>query len=248
MNLEIPQTNRKSVEGQAERESSPIARVFMVRHGASGYKEYFGENPSEVTNDLTEAGEREIESASEKLAVLVDKNKPLRIISSPRLRTQNSAEIIRQKLLDDQTEIKPAEVKKSETFQGVKTFVDAAELWSELTEKYESLGKVVDIEWREGRTREDNRLESDIQIQERLKDAFIKGVRILRHSQKGSRDLSQTVLVTHGETISAILAAFNQRPFLDLERKIKTGSIATIDIFESRVRIEIDGFEYEINI
>jgi len=231
-----------------EGEPTPVARVFIVRHGASEYKEYFDQSPKNVAHDLTEQGKEEIENASAKLSTLINRDKPVRIISSPRIRTLNSAEIIKEELTKEHIEIKPAEVKKTETMQGVKTFIDAAELWTELTDKYEKLGVSLDTEWREGRTRDDLRLESDIQIQERLKESFMKGVRILRRAQEGSRDLSQTVLVTHGETVSAILAAFNLRPFLDPDRKVKTGSVSIVNVFPERVEIEVEGSKYEINI
>jgi len=231
-----------------ESEPSPVARVFLVRHGESEYKEYFDENPKNVDFDLTEQGKEEIENASLILSSLINKDNPVRVISSPRIRTLNSAGIISEELKKEHFEIKPGDVKKTETMQGVKTFTDATELWTELTDKYEKLGTTLDKEWREGRMRDDSRLESDIQIQERLRESFIKGIRILRRTQQGSRDLSQTILVTHGETVSAILAAFNLRPFLDPERKVKTGSVSTVNVFPEHVEIEVAGFKYDINI
>lgn len=228
-----------------EKERMPISKVFFVRHGASEYKEYQTSSPDDLKEDLLPKGEEEIHHSAEEINGLIDKNSPVRIIASTRVRTKHSALLLREDLINAGVNIEPEEIKQTKSFEGVRTAGDPAEIWTELGEQY---GAELDKLWRTGQA-EDHRIESNAELFDRIKDSFTKGIRILRKNhQIGHRDLSQVVLVSHGEIIEGLLAAFGLRPFYDPERKFKTGDVGEIEIYENNVKIKHGTHEYLLEI
>ena len=233
-------------ENKLEQEPKLISKVYFIRHGATDYKEYQVDSQKDITNDLSEKGEEEIKLVAETIIKDIDKNIPVRIMSSPRIRTKHSAYILQEELTEKGIKLDPSNFTETESFEGVRTKGDAAEIWTELGEKY---GAELDKLWRMNELSEPDKAESSTELFERIKNSFEQGIRIIRkNEQSGHRDLSQIVLVSHGEIIEGLIAAYGFRPFYDPERKFKTGGVGEIKIFSDKVTINYDDFSYTLNI
>lgn len=76
-------------------------KVFRVRHGNTPYNEQLKGVPDESEIDLTEQGIREIEQAAENISQRLNKDEDVVcVVHSPRKRTRDSAQIIRNYLVD----------------------------------------------------------------------------------------------------------------------------------------------------
>lgn len=233
-------------DNHIEQEPKPISKVYFVRHGATEYKEFQIDAPSELAKDLSEKGEQEIEDAAKKILQDLDKEKPVRILSSPRVRTKHSAEILQQQLQENGAHLDPSDYKEATFIEGVRTRGNAAEIWTELGEMY---GAELDRLWRKNEISHPDKVETNPELFDRIKESFEKGIRILRKNEAiGHRELSQIVLVSHGEIIEGLIAAYGLRPLYDPERKFKTGGVGEIKVYEDKVSIIYDDFEYNINI
>jgi broad specificity phosphatase PhoE len=91
--------NPETIESE-QRPAPESIKVFRVRHGTSNYLEHKGQIEQENV-DLTEAGVEQIQASAQAIATQIDKNNDIVwIVSSPRARTQQSASIIKQYLIE----------------------------------------------------------------------------------------------------------------------------------------------------
>lgn len=94
--------------GQIEKEkvSWKDIKVFRVRHGTTHYYEQLKGIPDSSVIDLTEQGIEEIKGAAKNISLRLDKkNDIICIINSPRKRTHDSAQIIKEYLANEGFEI-----------------------------------------------------------------------------------------------------------------------------------------------
>ena len=85
----------------SEKPSWKNMKVFRVRHGNTPYNEQLKGVQDNETIDLTEQGVREIEEAAENIAQRLNKDEDVVcVVHSPRKRTRDSAQIIRNYLTD----------------------------------------------------------------------------------------------------------------------------------------------------
>lgn len=111
-----------------EKEPKPLSKIYFVRHGATQYKEYqIGTSP-DLKEDLTPVGEQEILSACDSIIKDLDKTAPLRILTSTRIRTKHSAEILQNALVDKGVHLDPSSFKEAKFIEGARTKGDAAEI------------------------------------------------------------------------------------------------------------------------
>lgn len=229
-----------------EKEPKLLSKIYFVRHGATQYKEYQICTSPDLQKDLTPEGEQEILSACDSIIKELDIDVPLRILSSTRVRAKQSAEILQNALGEKGVHLDPASFNASTSIEGARTKGAAAEIWTELGEMY---GAELDQLWRKNEISHPDKVESNEELFNRIRNSFEKGIRIIRKNEDGGhRNLSQIVLVSHGEIIEGLIAAFGLRPFYDPERKFKTGGVAEIKVFSDMVTIKYDDFEYVLNV
>ena len=235
----------KQIDGVIEKDPSLISTIFFVRHGATEYKEYTDTSGEKVEKDLLPKGEDQIKETAGILSKRIDKDFPVRIITSGRVRTKQSADIIKESLNADGISMFPDKIPETRSFEATRLYGDPVEVFLDLNEKYG--GELNDL-WRDGRLPRD-KIESMNDVMFRVKDSFLKVVDIIRkNNQIGHRDLSQTILVSHGEIINALMVSFDLEKFNDGERVLRNGGVVEIQIFENRVIIKYEDENYTLDI
>ncbi len=84
-----------------EKPSWQNIKVFRVRHGHTPYNEQLKGIPDDDTIDLTEQGIKEIEASAENISQRLNKDEDVVcVVYSPRKRTRDSAQIVKNYLID----------------------------------------------------------------------------------------------------------------------------------------------------
>lgn len=216
-----------------------ISRIFFVRHGATLYKEYF---VNEKTHDLVPRGIRQIEKTAERLAEKINKNLPIIIVSSPRIRTKNSAEIIKKLFVSKRIQIVSNKIFETKTFEAIR-------LKGDLIEASNYIGKNYD-EWLK-KNCVNNSVESSNDFLKRIRKSITKAVKIIRKNKRTRRakNLKQIILISHGEILDGLLVSFNKiKRKYDRNRIPKHGEIVEIQIFSTKVKIKYRNKRYLLKI
>ncbi|MEK7478480.1 MAG: histidine phosphatase family protein [Patescibacteria group bacterium] len=235
----------KIIGGGIEKEPKLISTIFFIRHGASEYKEYTNVSNEELERDLLPKGEDQIKETASLVSSKINKDFPVRIITSGRVRAKQSADILKEGLIASGISVIPDKIHETKSFESTRFYGNSAEIFADLNNRY---GKELENLWVNGKLTED-KVESFKDVTSRVKEAFIKSIRIFRkNNQGGHRDLSQIVLVSHGEVIDALFFGFGIGSFNDPERKLKNGGIVEIEIFTNNVVIKYDNKNYTLEI
>ncbi len=80
-----------------EKLPQPYATVYLVRHGRTPYGEERN-SPEVVTYDLTEEGAESLRTVARQINNEIEPNDNVYVISSPRVRAENSADVLTQEL------------------------------------------------------------------------------------------------------------------------------------------------------
>lgn len=215
-----------------------ISKIFFVRHGATLYKEYF---LNEKVNDLVPKGIRQIRKTAEKLVEKINKNLPIIIVSSPRVRTKNSAEIIKNFFILKGIKIVSNKILETKTLEAIR-------LKGDLIEASNYIGKNYN-EWLK-KNCVNNSMESSNDFLKRVRKSLTKAVGIIRKNNNfGNRDSKQIIFVSHGEILDGILVSFNKiKRKYDRNRIPKHGEIVEIQIFSKKVKIKYRNKRYLLKI
>ena len=245
----IPRENKiESNEDIESLESGIIQEIVFVRHGATGYKQHFDKN-FDGLNDLKEIGVTQAKEAGAYLDKFLDKDKSIKIFSSPRVRAKNTADIIKTQL--EQSE-QSGEVKLSEakSLRNTDTRGDDVDVWTTLMAEYQRTGADMDKEYWSGELNDKygNIVESPSEQTERIHDSFTKMLRIIRKREELGKDNKNIVLVGHNESLNILLQKFGQKLTENDFRIIKTGEVATMKIYSDHVIIKYGEQEYRLDM
>jgi len=215
-------------------EDKIISRVFFVRHGASVYKEYFC-NEKEL--DLIPKGEKQIKRTAKNLEEVIDRNLPILIVSSPRIRTMNSAVIIKEYLESKEVKIISEKIFLRRFFEAIRFKGPILEGTSRIKTGYK--------DWLEGSYKDSmSMIESPEKFIRRVKHSFKNSVKLLRRYKKPE----QIILVSHGEIMDGLLlTGFHFFKKYNKENTPRYGEIVEIQIFPKKVVILFRNKEYVLD-
>lgn len=245
------QNNMENFEGDLEKYKEPYQEMMFVRHGATGYKEQFDKD-FDGQKDLKEDGEKQAELAASYIDDFINKEKDIKIFTSPRVRTNNTADIIKSEIENRM----PSTVKisKAESLINakVKEGADEIDIWTKLFNEYQkrdSVSKMND-EYYSGELNEryGDVIESATEQSDRVINSFIKMLRIVRKREKMGKDNENMILVGHNETLNLLLQNYGENLTENDFRIISTGEVAHLQIYPNHVIIKYGEQEYKLNM
>lgn len=246
------ENNLESKEGGLERYKDLVQEILFVRHGATSYKEQFDKN-FDGGNDLKEIGVTQAEEAGLHIDDFVNKEKSVKIFTSPRARTKNTADIIKNKLAESNPSTQ-INISNAESLINTKVRKgdDEVDVWSSLFTEYqnrEALPQMND-EYYSGKLNEryGNVIESPTAQSERVLDSFTKMLRIIRKREELGKDNENVVLVGHNETLNLLLQNYGKNLSENDFRIISTGEVAHMEIYPDYVIVKYNEQEYKLNM
>lgn len=213
-------------------EDEMICEILFIRHGVSIYKEYYC---NEKKFDLIPKGIKQIEKTAEKIEEMIDKKLAVLIVSSPRIRTTNSANIIKKYFESKEVKIVSKKIFLRRSFEAIRFKGNSEEASSRLKEFYK--------EWIMGY--KDPLLESLEDFMSRIKKKTKFYVRIIRKHKNNLP--KQIVLVSHGEIMDGFLLGFHFLNEYKRENTIKNGEIVKIQVFSKKICINYRNKVYTLN-
>lgn len=248
----MPRENQiESNENRLEKNNSLVQEILFVRHGATGYKEQFDKN-FDGGNDLKEIGVKQAEQAADYLSDFLNKEKSIKIFTSPRARTQNTANIIKGKLEETDSSA-TVKISKAESLINTKTQgdqQDAVDVWTSLMADYVKTGADMNKEYYSGELNKKHGdvIESPFEQSKRVKNSFEKMLRIIRKREDLGKDNENVVLVGHNETLNLLLQDYGQNLSENDFRIISTGEVAHMQIYPDYVIVKYGEQEYRLNM
>lgn len=238
----------ESNENRLEQYEGLIQEILFVRHGATGYKEQFDKG-FDGGHDLKEIGVKQAEEAALHVDDFLNKEKSVKIFTSPRARTKNTAEIIKGKL----EESNPSAVIKisgAESLINTKTQGDAVDVWLALMADYAETGADMNKEYYSGELNEKHGdvIESPVEQSDRVKESFTKMLRIIRKREEVGKDNENIILVGHNETLNLLLQNYGKKLSENDFRIISTGEVAHMQIYPEHVVIKYGEQEYQLDM
>jgi broad specificity phosphatase PhoE len=237
-----------SSENRLERYKELVQEILFVRHGATSYKEQFDKNFT-GWSDLKEIGIKQAEEASAHVGDFINKDKPVKIFTSPRARTQNTAEIIKSKLEESDPSVE-VKLSKAESLINTKTQGDAVDVWTSLMADYAKTGADMNKEYYSGELNEKHGdvIESPFEQSDRVKESFVKMLRIIRKREELDKDNENIVLVGHNETLNLLLQDHGKNLSENDFRIISTGEVAHMEIYPDYVIVKYGEQEYRLDM
>jgi len=248
----MPRENQiESNENRLEKNNSLVQEILFVRHGDTGYKEQFDKN-FDGGNDLKEIGVKQAEQAADYLSDFLNKEKSIKIFTSPRARTQNTANIIKGKLEETDSSA-TVKISKAESLINTKTQgdqQDAVDVWTSLMADYVKTGADMNKEYYSGELNKKHGdvIESPFEQSKRVKNSFEKMLRIIRKREDLGKDNENVVLVGHNETLNLLLQDYGQNLSENDFRIISTGEVAHMQIYPDYVIVKYGEQEYRLNM
>ena len=249
----IPTGNSlESKENELERYKELVQEILFVRHGATSYKEQFDRN-FDGGNDLKEIGVSQAEEAGLYVDGFINKEKSIKIFTSPRARTKNTANIIKDKLekINPTTQVR---ISNAESLINTKVREgdDEVDIWSSLFTEYqnrEALPQMND-EYYSGELNQKygDVIESPTVQSERVLSSFTKMLRIIRKREELGKDNQNVVLVGHNETLNLLLQNYGQNLSENDFRIISTGEVAHMQIYPEYVIVKYGEQEYRLDM
>lgn len=209
-----------------------ISKIFFVRHGRSHYKEYL---KGEKNVDLCPEGIKQIEKTACELSKKINKDLPVVLISSPRIRTRNTSKIIKEFLTFEGVEIASNKIVESEEFEAVR--LDKENLRGasyRLVKNYHL--------WISG-SYSNNFVEPHDSFFERIKSSFKEEIINIRCDKK----FKQIILVSHGEVFDAFMLGFKLWTKYEQKNALENGGIVEIQVFQKKVVILFRNKEYVLD-
>lgn len=245
----IPSENKiESNENRLEHYRDLVQEILFVRHGATSYKEQFDKS-FQGGNDLKEIGIKQAEEASVHVGDFINKDKSVKIFTSPRARTQNTAEIIKSRLKESDPSVE-VKLSKAESLINTKTQGDAVDVWTSLMADHARTGADMNKEYYSGELNEKHGdvIESPFEQSDRVKESFVKMLRIIRKREELDKDNENIVLVGHNETLNLLLQDYGKNLSENDFRIISTGEVAHMEIYPDYVIIKYGEQEYRLDM
>lgn len=244
------------VSGQIEKEKTrwENIKVFRVRHGNTPYNEQLKGIPDKDTIDLTEQGIEEIKNAAKNISSRLDKeNDIVCIINSPRKRTNDSAQIIKEYLIAEGFNIWEDQKGRQEQYRVRSTDIldsnlkpishdelEYAPAFRELLSKIKQVvpaGTSATKYWKEGGI---NDLEAPADVDKRSKNQLALLMRIARTIQPKVDKHIAIIELEHEETLDDLLTrATDGEAGLKRDSGPKTGEVFELGISTNSNKITV---------
>lgn len=235
-----------------EKEPTPVATVFIVRHGDTQYKEEFTDPQTE--NDLTEKGEAQIRTTIERIQTEIKPEDKVYLMVSPRTRAISSAKIIRESLVQGGHEVLALEGGKV-SLSNIKILDEKGkDIYKKKDDKEQYLADM-------GVVLERLKQESDYYIKSRLgtlenpvtqdvdeyrrkvRTFFRRMIEIARQRDAGNEKL---VLVTHGELLDTLLEVYFGQKIEKVEDSAGKGEAIKMEILSNSLKLKFHDREVTI--
>lgn len=238
----------KNVESQ-ERESKPLATIYVVRHGESIYREQ-EENP-ETEIDLTETGVKQVEALAERIRDKLTAGEKVYIMKSPRVRAQNTAKILEGALSAADHEIvelggaRPSLDKLNdvdEQGQGVKYKKGEKEKYlAEIAEILKRKRKIQHYyrKLRGGEVEANNLVSEPIEGYREKVSTVLR--RLIEIARKAGGDNKKLILATHSEWLDTILEQYFGKKIDGNEVQASPASEIELQIFSDKIVLNYKG-------
>lgn len=245
----------KNIENIAspEKEPTPSATIFIVRHGDTEYKEELVD--PEIEDDLTDAGKSQIQNLGEKINAEIKTGEEVYTMASPRTRASNTADIIGKTL--ERLGHNVTELKGGKT--SLRNFKLLDSEGADIYEKKNSKEKyAADMEIIFERLKQ----ESDYYLKYRAGTAerphtqpleeykkkigtFLR--RIVEIARKRGRDNEKLILATHGEWLDSVLELYMSHKIEKLEDSVGKGELIKMEILPDKLKFYFRGQEVAVN-
>ena len=225
-----------------------IQEIIFVRHGATSYREQLDKN-FDGENDLTDVGVKQIENSADYINQFLNKDKSIKIFTSPRVRARNSAEIIKNRI-ESSDSIAEVKVSKAESLRNTKVKGDEVDVWTSLMAEYAKTGADMTKEYFSGELNKKfgNDIESPNDQTIRIRESFEKMLRIIRKRDSMGKDNENIVLVGHNEILHFLLQSSGQNLTENDPRLISTGEVAHMKIYPDHVIVKYGEQEYRLDM
>ncbi len=206
---------------EEEIENILISKIFFIRHGKSHYKEY---TCGEKKIDLCPEGIRQVEKTANLLLEKIDNKLPVFLVSSPRIRTLNTAKIIKDFLTFWGIEITSEQIFEDKSFEAIRLNKE------NLSGASYRLGMNY-LSWISD-SYNDILIEPYDSFFERIKKVFKEEIDSIRRNRRKNK---QVVIVSHGEVFDAFMLGFCIWKEYDHKNMLENGEIVEIQVFPKKV-------------
>lgn len=203
---ERPDLSKK--ENSVEQESGiPEGRIFLFRHGDTEYQEEFPEDPSvQKSDDLTRTGRKQVRMLGTKISEKTQENETVNIIASPRVRAQNTADIVQKELPVDEDNFREFDT-LSDYVRNAK-FLDEEgnEIkYSQDRKEREKMKEIIEPLYKQDPEKLQKEHVEDDFIEPNLKELLRRLVDIARHRSATDEKM---LISSHGEVLDILLQEF----------------------------------------
>lgn len=226
-----------------EKEPLPLTTIYVVRHGDTEYKEELVD--PETKNDLTDIGEKQIQNLAEEISVATSEKDKFYIMSSPRIRAENTAEVIKKVIAKNGHEVVQLKGGKNSLrnfnlLDNEKTNIykkkrgQQDEYLADMKKVFGRLEKEDDyyLKYRAG-TVEHSHTQNLEEYKKKIK-TFI--IRITEIARKRGENNEKLILSTHGEWLDSILEIYFSKQIEKLEDSAEKGESIKIEILPSKLK------------
>lgn len=226
----------------AEKEPTPFATVFIVRHGDTQYKEEFFD--PELEDDLTDKGKTQIQELAEKINAEIEEGDRVYIMKSQRTRAQNSAKIIEERLTQQGHEvvelgdgraslsnIKILDKEKSDVY---KKRQDKEQYLSDMAEVLDRLKQESDYYLKSRMGTLENPTTQDVDEYRKKVGTFLR--RIIEVARQRDGENEKLVLVTHGEWLDTVLELYLSHKIEKTEHSADKGEAIKMEILPDSLK------------
>ncbi len=237
-----------------EKEPVPFATIFIVRHGDTEYKEEFSDPGSE--NDLTEKGKMQIQDLAERINNEIQEQDKVYIMMSPRVRAQNSAQIIEDALNQHGHEVirlgggrqslSNVEMLDKEKTNIYKKQGDKEKYLSDMTEVLGRLKQESDYYLKSRMGTLENPTTQDIQEYRGKVETFLKRIIEIARQRKGGNE--KLALITHGEWLDTVLELYLAHSIRENKDLTEKGEAIKVEVLADKLKFYFRNQEVVVNI
>jgi len=235
-----------------EKEPTPFATVFIVRHGDTQYKEEFSD--PNVEEDLTDKGKGQIQALAERINDEVNLDEKVYVMMSPRIRAKNSTEILEDSLIQkghkvvklgggrpSLSNIKILDKAGADVY---KKHEDKEQYLADMAEVLERLKQEGDYYLKSRAGTLENPITENIGEYRNKVKTFSR--RIIEIARQRAGDNEKLVLVTHGEWLDTILELYLGHKIKKVEHSADRGEAIKVEILADKLKFNFRGQIIEV--